>query len=155
MFWNQKSPAKSLFWPISAFFGCFEGMTRKKMLEIQVCGRHNLEPHLFSSFHTLIFGHKDLAQLFIPKNTVFGCVYCIPLSRCVCPSVRCSIHPFVCPSVRPSVRPSFPSFVRSFVRPFVRLFVPSFGISFLRSFLRSFVRSFVTSFPWKLIIGFL
>ena len=49
----------------------FEGMTRKKMLEIQVFGRHNLEPHLFSSFHTLIFGHEDLAQLFIPKNAVF------------------------------------------------------------------------------------
>jgi|AACY02.9.fsa_nt_gi hypothetical protein len=41
------------------------------MLEIQVCGRHNLEPHLFPSFHALIFGHEDLAQLFIPKNTVF------------------------------------------------------------------------------------
>ena len=39
------------------------------MLEIQVYG--NLEPHLFSSFHTLIFGHEDLAQLFIPKNAVF------------------------------------------------------------------------------------
>ena len=70
-FWNSKSPKNSIFWPILAFFGCFEGMTRKKMLEIQVCGRHNLEPHLFPSFHTFIFGHKDLAQLYIAKNAVF------------------------------------------------------------------------------------
>ena len=66
-------------------------MAGKKMLEIQVCGRHNLEPHLFSSFRTFIFGHEDLAQLSMPKNAVFHSFLIFRLDLILPAATKCLI----------------------------------------------------------------
>ena len=91
LFWNPKSLKNSLFWSVLAFFGCFEGITGQKILEIQVCGRYNLEPHLFPSFHTLIFGHEDMAQLSMPKKAVFYSFLILRLDLILSAATKCLI----------------------------------------------------------------
>ena len=81
----------SLFWPILAFFGCFQGMMGQKILEIQVCGRHNLEPYLSPSFHTSIFDHEDMAQLSMPKNAVFYSYLIFKLDLILSAATKCLI----------------------------------------------------------------
>ena len=64
---TKNLPKIAYFGQIWYFMGCFGGMLGPKLLEMQICSRHNFLPHFLSSFHFWAAGRLKFS-LNIKKN---------------------------------------------------------------------------------------